>query len=121
VSRPAEPDGTAPATRLPEGIFGALEISSPKRAAIFFACGIVALVLALLVRLGTDLHPAAIRALFVLVFAALLWVSEAIPAYAVGILVIGLKIALLGRPEGVYAQTSRDWEEFVVVIGHPLV
>ena len=34
---------------------------------------------------------------------------------------IALQIALLGKPGGVFAETARDWEQFVTVIGHPLV
>jgi sodium-dependent dicarboxylate transporter 2/3/5 len=67
------------------------------------------------------LDPAARRALFILLFAAFLWMSDAMPAYSVGILVIALQILLLGRAGGVFATTSRDWEEFVAVLGHPLV
>ena len=37
----------------------------------------------------------------IMLFAALLWMSEAIPAFAVALLVIGLQILLLGRPGGV--------------------
>src|SRR6056297_2290628 len=68
-----------------------------------------------------DLTPAATRALFILVLAAGLWLTEAIPPFAVGILVIALQISLLGRPGGVFAETDRDWEQFVSVIGHPLI
>jgi len=68
-----------------------------------------------------DLTPAATRALFILVLAAGLWLTEAIPPFAVGILVIALQISLLGRPGGVFAETDRDWEQFVYVIGHPLI
>lgn len=65
--------------------------------------------------------PAARRALFILLFAAFLWMSDAMPAFSVGILIIALKILLLGQAGGVYATTERDWEEFVAVMGHPLV
>ena len=37
--------------------------------------------------------------LFVLIFAVALWVSEAIPPFAVGILIVGLLIFLLGRAD----------------------
>jgi sodium-dependent dicarboxylate transporter 2/3/5 len=107
--------------KIPEGVIDALGIESPKRALIFIGCGLVSLAVAGLLPDSPDLTPAARRALFILLFAATLWVTEAIPAYAVGILVIGLQIALLGRPGGVFAETTRDWEQFVVVIGHPLV
>jgi sodium-dependent dicarboxylate transporter 2/3/5 len=86
---------------------------------------VLALLLALAVSLWVPRHlaltPAASRMLFILVFAALLWLSEAIPAFAVGLLVIALEILLLGRPGGVYAETSRDWENFVLILGHPLI
>lgn len=59
--------------------------------------------------------------MFILLLAASLWVTDVVPAFAVGILVIALKIALLGRPQGVFAETSKDWEAFVAVLGHPLV
>jgi len=71
--------------------------------------------------LESPLEPASTRALFILLLAAGLWLSDAIPAYSVGILVIALKIALLGRPDGVFAKDSKDWEHFVQVLGHPLV
>jgi sodium-dependent dicarboxylate transporter 2/3/5 len=106
---------------IPESFFGSLEIGSPGRIAIFFGCAAAALTVALLPRVASDLEPAASRALFIMTFAGLLWVTEAIPAYAVGILVIGLQIALLGHPEGVFATRPGDWEQFVGVMGHPLV
>lgn len=62
------------------------------------------------------------RMLFILLLAALLWLFEVIPAYAVGILVIALQILLLGNPgDGVFAVEADDWETFVVVLGHPLI
>ncbi|MGI9291180.1 MAG: SLC13 family permease [Gammaproteobacteria bacterium] len=84
------------------------------------ALGIAATV-AMLVPESELLDPAARRAVFILVFAALLWMTDAMPAYSVGILIIGLKLLLLGKAGGVYATTTRDWEEFVAVLGHPLV
>ena len=47
--------------------------------------------------------------------------SDATPAYSVGTLIIALQTLMLGRPGGVFAETSRDWEKFVAVLGHPLV
>lgn len=70
---------------------------------------------------SSALEPAAVRALFILLLAASLWVTDLVPAYAVGLLVIAMEIALLGRPQGVFAETSKDWEQFVGVLGHPLV
>lgn len=81
----------------------------------------IAAVTAVLVPESELLDPAARRALFILIFAALLWMSDAMPAFSVGILVIALKLLLLGKAGGVYATTTRDWEDFVAVLGHPLV
>jgi sodium-dependent dicarboxylate transporter 2/3/5 len=39
-------------------------------------------------------------ALFILVLAAGLWITEGMPAFAVGLLVIGLAIVMLGRADG---------------------
>ena len=67
-------------------------------------------------------HPATRRALFILVLAAGLWMTEAMPAYSVGILVIALTILLLGGEEvALFAVTTADWTQFVTVLGHPLI
>ncbi|MGV3485435.1 MAG: SLC13 family permease [Planctomycetaceae bacterium] len=67
------------------------------------------------------LSPAGRWALFILILAASLWITEAIPAFAVGLLVIGLEIAILGRPGGVFATDADDWERFIGVWGSPLI
>ncbi len=114
---PPEEPGELP----PVGLLGRLGIGSPRGIAVFVLCGAGAFVAARLVPESPDLPEAARRALFILLFASALWVTEAIPAFAVGIGVIGLQIALLGRPGGVFAETPRDWEQFVAVLGHPLI
>ena len=98
-----------------------LEISHPGKLALFLVCLLGAYLGATSVPESAGLEPAARRALFILLFAASLWVSDAVPAFAVGILIIGLQIALLGRPGGVFATSDKDWEQFVTVLGHPLV
>lgn len=67
------------------------------------------------------LSDAARWALFILILAAALWITEAIPAFAVALMVIGLEIAILGRPGGVFATTPDDWERFIGVWGSPLI
>lgn len=54
-------------------------------------------------------------ALGIVVLAASLWVVEAMPAFAVALLVIGLQVAILGRPGGVFAEEgdSKAWLMFV--------
>lgn len=55
--------------------------------------------------------------LAILVSAAFLWISEAIPAFAVAVLVIAAEIAILGAPDGVWQPEGIDpakkWTTFV--------
>lgn len=67
------------------------------------------------------LAPAGQWCLFILIIAAGLWVSEAIPAFAVSLLVIGLEIMILGRPGGVFAESSQDWVMFVEPWASPVI
>jgi sodium-dependent dicarboxylate transporter 2/3/5 len=52
--------------------------------------------------------------LFILVFAAMLWTTEAIPAFAVSIFLIGLEIIILGHEDGVFAKGPNDWKIFLL-------
>ncbi|WP_231754345.1 SLC13 family permease [Caulifigura coniformis] len=97
------------------------ETGRARRPILFAICVCAALLVAVWLRPDQSLSPAALRALFILVLAVLLWATEVIPAFAVGLLVIALNVALLGRPQGVYAQDANDWEQFVTVFGHPLI
>jgi len=94
-------------------ILGQFESSRRNRMVRVICCAVLAAVVAF-VPDYVGLSPAGVRALFILVLAASLWITEAIPAFSVGILVIALEIALLGKPGGVYAETAKDWERFVV-------
>lgn len=70
-----------------------------------------------------DLPYAGRITLAVLVLAAVLWVTEAIPAFAVSVLVIGLQIALLGRPGGPMMEPgdTDGWRIFVDPWSSPLL
>lgn len=70
-----------------------------------------------------DLPLAGRITLAILTFAAVLWVTEALPAFAVSVLVIGLQIALLGRPGGaLFEADDRDgWRLFVDPWSSPLI
>jgi sodium-dependent dicarboxylate transporter 2/3/5 len=59
--------------------------------------------------------------LMILIIAAGLWISEAIPAFAVGLLVIGLQILLIGREQGGWDSDQRDWEKYIGTWGSPLI
>ncbi len=63
----------------------------------------------------SGLSDAGRAALGIMVFAASLWITEAMPAFAVALLVIGLQIAILGRPGGVWAAEGDKaaWTTFV--------
>lgn len=69
------------------------------------------------------LDPAARRCLFILILAAGLWATEAIPAFAVALLVIGLAILLLGRPDGVFVPSDEPerWQIFIAPLASPLI
>lgn len=60
-------------------------------------------------------------ALGIMVLAAALWVTEAMPAFAVALLVIGLEIAILGNPGGVWAAEgdTETWTTFVAPWASP--
>ncbi|MEQ9409468.1 MAG: DASS family sodium-coupled anion symporter [Fuerstiella sp.] len=101
-------------------VLGRLQFFSWRELLKLGTCLVVALVTALLPEYA-GLSDAGRWALFILVLAAELWISEVIPAFAVGLLVIGLEIAILGRPGGVFADDSKDWERFIEVWGSPLI
>lgn len=69
------------------------------------------------------LSPAGQACLGILVFAAFCWVSEALPAFAVGLCVIGLEIAILGRPGGVFTSEgdTGNWQMFVEPWASPIM
>ncbi|SDJ75532.1 solute carrier family 13 (sodium-dependent dicarboxylate transporter), member 2/3/5 [Catalinimonas alkaloidigena] len=65
------------------------------------------------------LSEAGFHTLVILLLAAGLWISEAIPAFAVGLLVIGLELLLLSfRPND---PTPLAWEQFVNPWASPVV
>ncbi len=70
-----------------------------------------------------DLTAAGQVSLGILVFATLLWVSEAMAAFSVALMVVGLEIAFLGTPGGVYAAEGdvEAWRRFVDPWSSPLI
>lgn len=108
-------DTRAAAARL----FGPVRRSVPKAVLLFIAClGAGAAVAWLPTHDG--LTAAGTRALFILVAATCLWVTEAIPAFAVGLLVIAANIILLGQPTA-DPLAGPGWERFVAPWGSPLL
>lgn len=58
--------------------------------------------------------------LFILVLAAGLWATEAIPAFAVALLVVGLQIMILGKPHHA-SDSDIPWQSFAATLGNPLI
>jgi sodium-dependent dicarboxylate transporter 2/3/5 len=105
------------------GLIGRLEFSSATALIKIIGCLIAAAAVYHLPSesLSTGGLTAAGRwTLFILTFAAGLWATEAIPAFAVALLVIGLQIMVLGRPSDVGA-SEIQWESFAATLGSPLI
>jgi len=59
--------------------------------------------------------------LFILLFAGALWASEAIPAFAVSLLVIALEIVLLGFDDFNFSSNSKEWQYYLEPWSSPLI
>lgn len=106
-----------PATRLAaRRILGQLTPSARRSLALTVVCVLIAWAGAFWPA-HTGLSREGVLALFILLVCAGLWVTEAMPAFAVSLLAIGLEIALLGR----VADNESDWEKYVATWGSPLV
>lgn len=101
-------------------VLGKLQISSATRLIKLLGAAALAALIAFVPNYS-GLDPAAMWTLFILIFAAGLWMSEAIPAFAVAILIIGLEILILGQPGGVYATGPKDWQIFVAPWSSPIM
>lgn len=101
-------------------LMGRLEFESGRALLKTLACLAVATAVAYLPE-HAGLTPAGCASLWILVLAAGLWVTEAMPAFAVALLVVGLQILILGWPGGVYAAPGAfdAWHEFAAVWAAP--
>lgn len=88
-----------------------------------FALIIISLVVALSIAFipKYTLSNEGVLTLFILIFAAGLWVSEAIPAFAVSLLVIALEIVLLGFSDFNFSSESNTWEQYLKPWSSPLI
>ncbi|MEA3352678.1 MAG: DASS family sodium-coupled anion symporter [Campylobacterota bacterium] len=59
--------------------------------------------------------------MFILLFAAGLWISEAIPAFAVSLLIIALEIVLLGCGDFNFEGCNKDWKVYLEPWSSPLI
>jgi sodium-dependent dicarboxylate transporter 2/3/5 len=102
-------------------LLGGLEVDSPRAALTFVLCLLAGWGAYAAASRWGGLTEAPARALFILVAAAALWVTEAAPAFAVGILVIALEVLLLADAGGAQRLGGAPWESYIAVLGHPLV
>ena len=101
-------------------LWGKLQFS-PSRAMAKFSCALVVAWILAMLPAYPGLEDAAREAFFILLFAIGLWVTEAVPSFAVAFLVIALEIYILGRPDGPFAATGKSWEIFVRPWSSPLI
>jgi sodium-dependent dicarboxylate transporter 2/3/5 len=100
---------------------GPLALSIPATVCKIALCAGLAWLVAWVPR-WEGLSEAGHTALFITTLAATLWVSEAIPTFATGLVVIALSVALLGDPHGAFAAGDpRVWESFISPWGSPLL
>ena len=66
-----------------------------------------------------DISVQANHALFLLLFAGGLWISEAIPPFAVSILIIGFSIYFLDNIR--FSVISSDWEKYISTWSSPII
>lgn len=59
--------------------------------------------------------------LFIIVFSACLWITEAVPAFAVSFLIISLEILFLGFQDFDFNSTSKEWMYFLKPWSSPLI
>jgi len=59
--------------------------------------------------------------LFILIFAAGLWISEAIPAFAVSLLIVAMEIVLLGFSNFDFSSNSSEWKYYLAPWSSPLI
>jgi sodium-dependent dicarboxylate transporter 2/3/5 len=101
-------------------LMGVLEVDTWQPLVWMVACAGAATAIAFLPE-HAGLPDGGRWALFILVLAAGLWVTEAIPAFAVALLVISLEVAILGRVGGPWATGPDDWRVFIEPWGSPLI
>ena len=89
-----------------------------QKVSFFLAVVLIALFLTQVLR-SDEMSTPAVNALFLLLFAAGLWISEAIPPFAVSILVIGYSMYFLDSIDLMIV--SKDWERYVSTWSSPII
>ncbi len=94
---------------------------SPRHAIIKFALSFLIAYGIVYLPVYEGLNTEAHYMFFILIFSANLWISEAIPAFAVAFLLIALEIFLLGFHDFDFANNDKAWTEFLQPWSSPLI
>jgi sodium-dependent dicarboxylate transporter 2/3/5 len=100
-------------------INNAYELSQQYVFLAFFGSFIIAFSLAFIPTY--ELSEDGVMTLFILLLAAGLWITEAIPAFAVSLLVIALEIVLLGFSDFDFEHSPKDWNIYLQPWSSPLI
>ncbi|HSP40805.1 MAG TPA: DASS family sodium-coupled anion symporter [Gillisia sp.] len=91
-----------------------LSYARESRTAMFFACVAISILLVFLIG-DEDFSHTQNLVLFLLFFSIGLWVTEAIPPFAVGILIVGFLVFTMGREETMdVKQYLQTWSDGVI-------
>ena len=94
---------------------------SIKHSVTRFIFSFVFSILAVTVPTYSGLSSDACYMLFILCFASLLWMTEAIPAFAVSFLIISLEILFLGFHDFNFDNNSKEWLYYLEAWSSPLI
>ena len=86
---------------------------SIKKSVVLFVISAIFALCVAFIPTYEGMSEAAHWSLFILLFSLGLWVSEAIPAFSVSLLLIGLQIVILGATHGVFVDQQYDWKIFI--------
>jgi len=100
-------------------IIDSTHIIHPSQAFLKF---VLSLLIALFFAFGFeyDLTQNGVYTLFILIFAANLWISEAIPAFSVALLIVALEVVMLGF-NGFDFSGGGDWKQYLGQWSNPLI
>ncbi|WP_320035472.1 SLC13 family permease [Halarcobacter sp.] len=101
-------------------IHGKLKFSIKHSVSRFFFSLLIAFFIAIVPEYSSLSYEASLM-LFILSFSALLWMTEAIPAFAVSFLLISLEILLLGFNNFDFDSNSKEWIYFLKPWSNPLI
>jgi sodium-dependent dicarboxylate transporter 2/3/5 len=67
------------------------------------------------------LSPAGRMTAFIFFTGAILWLTETLPAFATAMLIAGMNVLILGKPDGVFATNPKQWTMFITPFVSPII